>query len=167
MSVWGQRSVLVFWGCVLLAVVCCPVVVIVHLYILLGLGWRVLSLFYWHWVLGRLPMSKSVRLLSMVEVFVVLWYSFCRMSRWWCRLRMLLRGCRETCIIFDTADSPSKMPAHDTRHGFMSVSSMLFGFFAFATSRETAYDACTIDFDSVWNFPPWSILIFFKLFAFN
>ena len=41
MSVWGQRSVLVFWGCVLLAVVCCPVVVIVHLYILLGLGWRV------------------------------------------------------------------------------------------------------------------------------
>ena len=27
-----------FWGCVLLAVVCCPVVVIVHLYILLGLG---------------------------------------------------------------------------------------------------------------------------------
>ena len=31
---------------------------------------------------GRLPLSKSVRLLSMVEVFVVLWYSFCRMSRW-------------------------------------------------------------------------------------
>ena len=28
MSVWGQRSVLVFLGCVLLAVVCCPVVVI-------------------------------------------------------------------------------------------------------------------------------------------
>ena len=27
-------------------------------------------------------LSKSVRLLSMVEVFVVLWYSFCRMSRW-------------------------------------------------------------------------------------
>ena len=95
MSVWGQRSVLVFWGCVLLAVVCCPVVVIVHLYILLGLGWRVLSLFYWHWVLGRLSLSKSVRLRSMVEVFVVLWYSFCRMSRWWCRLRMLLRGCIE------------------------------------------------------------------------
>ena len=57
MSVWGQRSVVVFWGCVLLAVVCCPVVVIVHLYILLGLGWRVLSLFYWHWVLIY---SKSV-----------------------------------------------------------------------------------------------------------
>ena len=34
----SQRSVLLFWGCVLLAVVCCPVVVIVHLYILLGLG---------------------------------------------------------------------------------------------------------------------------------
>ena len=33
-------------------------------------------------VLGRLPLSKSVRLLSMVEVFVVLWYSFCLMSRW-------------------------------------------------------------------------------------
>ena len=32
--------------------------------------------------LGRLPLYKSVRLLSMVEVFVVLWYSFCRMSRW-------------------------------------------------------------------------------------
>ena len=27
-------------------------------------------------------LSKSVHLLSMVEVFVVLWYSFCRMSRW-------------------------------------------------------------------------------------
>ena len=25
---------------------------------------------------------QSVRLLNMVEVFVVLWYSFCRMSRW-------------------------------------------------------------------------------------
>ena len=34
MSVWGQRSVLVFGGCRLLAGVCCPVVVIVHLYIL-------------------------------------------------------------------------------------------------------------------------------------
>jgi hypothetical protein len=56
---------------------------------------------------------------------------------------------RETCFIFDIADSPSKMPAHDTRHGFISVSPMLCGFFAFATSKETAYAACTIAFDSV------------------
>ena len=82
MSVWGQRSVLVFWGlCIVGSRVLSSCSDSSSLYsagsgvksvviVLLALSFRSLSL------------SKSVRLLSMVEVFVVLWYSFCRMSRW-------------------------------------------------------------------------------------